>query len=352
MTYGRVAGLRPGVRAHRALPTSEEIEQEVAEFNQLRQDGTDPDTGQPFDNVERLLDLFLHPQRDRRRRDAGSATTASDRMGRTPNRYGEDIIVGPDVPPSRGAAAGVTVAPRSSSRPRTARSGSPPCPCATTTPAGHWWWSTSSTTSTPSSTARMRTYAIVALLSLGVIVVPARQSGRLLARCAPCARPRATSPPPTCRAGSPSAATTTSPTHPHVQRDARPARGRRSQTSASSSTTPATSCRTPLTVVRGHLELIDAATPRTSRATRELLARRGGPDVAAGRRPDAARQGPATRLRQPEPVDLDALTHDAARQGPGPRRPRLAAGRGRRRASCSSTSSGSPRRCSSSPTTP
>ena len=38
---------------------SEAIEQELAEFAQLHQDGVDPETGEPFDDVERLLDLYL-----------------------------------------------------------------------------------------------------------------------------------------------------------------------------------------------------------------------------------------------------------------------------------------------------
>ena len=62
----------------------------------------------------------------------------------------------------------------------------------------------------------LRTYALVALLSLGLITtIAAFQSGRPAGpACAPWRRPLATSPRPTCPAASPSRATTTSPPSP------------------------------------------------------------------------------------------------------------------------------------------
>ena len=196
----------------------------------------------------------------------------------------------------------------------------------------------------------LRTYAIVSLLSLvAITAVAAWQSGRLLAPL------RSLND--TAREIS---ATDLSRRLPETGNDDITAltrtfnemldrlEARVHRPARSSSTTPATSCRTPLTVLAGHLELLDVRDPDEVAATRALLARRGRPDVAAGRRPDPAGQGrPARASSRPHPVDLD-------RARPAPCWPRPAAlgdrdwevdGAGVVTVA-GSTSSGSPRRCS------
>ena len=128
-------------------------------------------------------------------------------------------------------------------------------------------------------------------------------------RCARCARPRRRSARPTCPGGSPRPATTTSPRSP----------------------APSTACsagwrqafvgqrqflddvghelKTPLTVLRGHLELLDADDPEEVAADPRPAARRDRPDVPAGRRPDPAREVGPARLPRPAPVSLERLTH-------------------------------------------
>ena len=57
-----------------------QADQEVAEFLQLQEQGTDPETGQPFTSTERLLRVFLErnvPERRASCSSAGSATGPS-----------------------------------------------------------------------------------------------------------------------------------------------------------------------------------------------------------------------------------------------------------------------------------
>ena len=109
--------------------------------------------------------------------------------------------------------------------------------------------------------------------------------------------------------------------------------------------------KTPLTVLRGHLELLDVGSPAEIAETRELLldeidrmSRLVGELIllAKSDRPDFV---------TPRPVDLDRAHRRHPGQGPRPGRPGLDPRRDRQRHGLASTSSGSPRRCSSSATT-
>ena len=113
---------------------------------------------------------------------------------------------------------------------------------------------------------------------------------------------------PTSRAASTSAATTRSPSSAHVQRDARPARaGVRAQREFVSDA--GHELRTPITIIRGHLELLgddpdDAARPsaRHRRARPHEPLRRGPADAGQGRAPRL----PAPRGPRPRPADRRA----------------------------------------------
>ena len=198
-----------------------------------------------------------------------------------------------------------------------------------------------------------RTYAIVALLSLLVITgLAAWQSGRLLAPLRDAARDR--------RGDHRHRPVPAAPgdgqrrhhrAHPHLQRHARPAGG---------------GLRRPAPVPRRRRPRAEDAADRAARPPRaarprrpaggrrdpDAAARRGRPDVPAGRRPDPAGQDRAAGLpRHPQPVDLERLTDTvlAKARGLGDRDWRLD---GAGEATSRWTSSGSPRRCCSSPTTP
>lgn len=56
LTYGLV-------RADNAHRANEDVVQEIREFHQLTAEGVDPETGEPFESTERLLELFLARQR-------------------------------------------------------------------------------------------------------------------------------------------------------------------------------------------------------------------------------------------------------------------------------------------------
>ncbi len=110
--------------------------------------------------------------------------------------------------------------------------------------------------------------------------------------------------------------------------------------------------RTPVTILRGHLELLDPYDHEDVTTTRELLLdeidrmSRLVDDLivlAKAGRPDFLR---------PAPTDVGALSDQVARQGACHRRPPLGAGRARGRHRSCSTASGSPRRCCSSSPTP
>ena len=81
-----------------------QITQEIAEFRTLR-DGTDPQTGKPFTSAERLIELFLGrnvPDDDELLVSYVDGTAT----GRTANRYGDDVF---DVPAYRQALEEVIV---------------------------------------------------------------------------------------------------------------------------------------------------------------------------------------------------------------------------------------------------
>ena len=135
---------------------------------------------------------------------------------------------------------------------------------------------------------------------------------------------------------------------PDLQRHARPARGGLRRASGGSSTTRATSCKTPLTVAARPPRAARRRQPGGDRRDPRAAPRGGRPDVAAGRRPDPAGQERPPRLRHHAP----GRPHRADRGHRWPRPAASATGTGRldgtaERHGRGSTSSGSPRRCCS-----
>ncbi|MDP3894500.1 HAMP domain-containing sensor histidine kinase [Nocardioides sp.] len=158
----------------------QQIDQEILEFRELQQRGQDPETGEPFDDVERLLTTFLErniPDDD----EMLVAYTSGAPQNRTRNRYGQEVL-------DEAAYQSAIAALRDEGGTRKFRSAQ----------FGEVW-----VTVVPVRNNRtqgllaiinflddehielnrtMGTYAIVALLSLGLITLLAGlQSGRLLA---------------------------------------------------------------------------------------------------------------------------------------------------------------------------
>ena len=307
------------------LVTSQ-ITQEIAEFRELRRD---PNTGEPFDDVGRLLDVFLTrnvPDDD----EMLVGYVEGARTIRTLNRYGQEFLDEPAylrVLDERADDGGTSILDSAT--------------------FGEVW-----VTLVPVRNAQgegslvivnfladeheelestLRTYSVVAFLSLLLITgLGALQSGRLLA------------PLRTLEETARDISTTdlsrripergnddiTSLTRTINSMFARLDEGFRDQRQFLDDA--GHELRTPLTVLRGHLELLDADDPAERAETQELLleevdrmSRLVGDLIllAKSRRPDflVARRG---RPRDADPV--------RARQGPRAGRPRVDPGRGRR----------------------
>ena len=201
----------------------------------------------------------------------------------------------------------------------------------------------------------MRTYAVVVAALLGADRRRPRGSSRAgcCARCARCDdgprhhRDRPLPAPPRDRQRRHH--------RPHAHRSTRmlAASSTRSRRSAQFLDDAGHELRTPLTVLRGHLELLDHDDPEDVADDPRPAARRDRPDVAAGRRPDPARQVRPSRLRRRRgPASAERSSTSVHRKARGAGRPQLGARTPRRRGAWPrSTSSGSPRRCSSCATT-
>ncbi|MGD9961291.1 ATP-binding protein [Nocardioides sp.] len=288
---------------------SEQIDQEIAEFRQL-QGGRDPQTGERFDDVGRLLTLFLArnvPDDD----ELLVGYTEGERTQRTRNRYGEQILTSSDyeqIVDDLSTNGGTRILASAE--------------------FGEVWISVvplayESSLATEGALVivnfledehaelrrTMQTYAIVALLGLGLIlVIAASQSARLLA---PLRAVRETA--------EEISATDLSRRIPERGNDditaltrtvngmlARLESGFESQREFLDDA--GHELRTPLTVLRGHLELLDHGNPDDFAETKALLideldrmARLVGDLtlLAKSRRPDFLTM---------EPVSLESLT--------------------------------------------
>jgi signal transduction histidine kinase len=281
-----------------------QIDQEIAEFRELE---IDPLTGRPFDDVGRLLNVFLTrnvPDDD----EMLVGYVAGEVPERTPNRYGQEVLDEPDF-----RAAVDDLADDGGTR------------VIESPEFGETWVTVVPVVDTRGSGAlvivnfladeheelrrTLRTYTLVALLSLGLITtIAAFQSGRLLAplrTLEETAREITTTdlsrriP----ERGNDDITALTRTINGMLERlEAGFAAQRRFLDDAGHE------LRTPLTVLRGHLELLDAGDPAELAETRDLLldevdrmSRLVGDLIllAKSRRPDFLVQGE---------VDLDTLT--------------------------------------------
>ena len=291
---------------------TEQIDQEIAEFRALR---VDPSTTRPFDDVGRLLNVFLTrnvPDDDEML--VGYVTGQSPE--RTRNRYGEEVLEEPAYRRALAGMAGGGTTTIDSAR------------------FGEVWVTVVPVTNNASSGSlaivnflddehdelnrTMRTYSIVALLSLGLItVIAALQSGRLLAPLRTLEE------------------TAREVTATGLSRRI-PERGNDDITALTRTINnmlerleggfdaqrqflddAGHELKTPLTVLRGHLELLENGDPEDVAATQALLLdevdrmSRLVEDLillAKARRPDFV---------MVEPVDLEQLTHSVLAKARG-----------------------------------
>jgi two-component system, OmpR family, sensor kinase len=286
---------------------SEQIDQEIAELSQLRQD---PATGRPFTDVQRLLEVFLSrnvPDDD----EMLVGYAEGDAELRTQNRYGEEIFADPEyervvrdlladggfrtIESAQFGEVWVTVVPV---RNRTA------------TNSGALAIVTFLDDEHEELDRTMRTYAVVAAVSILVIAfIATLQSGRLLA---PLRRLRETTDEITetdlarrlPESGNDDITALTRTVNAMLARLEAAFVGQRQFLDDAGH-----ELRTPLTVLRGHLELLDPDDPEDVATTRDLLldevdrmGRLVGDLIllAKSRRPD---------FLSPQPTSLERLTH-------------------------------------------
>jgi two-component system OmpR family sensor kinase len=246
---------------------NEQISQEIAEFRALR---TDPNTGEPFDDVGRLLNVFLTrnvPDDD----EMLVGYVRGEIPERTVNRYGQEVLDEPayqDVLSDLSGAGGTRVIDSPT--------------------FGETWVTVVPVTNTDDEGAlvivnflrdeheelngTLQTYALIAALSLGLITaIAAFQSGRLLA---PLRTLEGTAREITAtdlsrripERGNDDITALTRTINGMLERlDAGFAAQRQFLDDAGHE------LKTPLTVVRGHLELLDSGDPAELEQTRELL---------------------------------------------------------------------------------
>ena len=275
---------------------NEQIDQEIAEFRALR-GGNDPDTASPFTDAAQLLNTFLTrnvPDDD----EMLVAYTGGAARGRTPNRYGEDVPGRSGLPPDSGRTPGRAVGPRPSSRPSTARSGSRSCRCGSTTATRATLVIVNFLDDEHSELNRtLQTYGIVALLSLGIITLLAGfQSGRLLS---PLRTLQETASDITAsdlsrripeRGNDDITALTRTINHMLDRLESTFTTQREFLDDAGHE------LKTPLTVLRGHLELLDDGSPADVAATRALLLDEVDRMARLVERPDPAGEDRPPRL--------------------------------------------------------
>ncbi len=252
---------------------NQQIDQEIAEFRLLQQRGVDPDTGERFDSVGRLLDVFLVrnvPDDDELL--VGYAQGQQDQ--RTQHRYGELVLVDPtyerivaDLRPEGG-----TRVMQSPEFGEVWISVVPVRYATSADPAGALTIVNFLDDEHFELRRTMQTYAIVALLSLGLImVIASSQSGRLLA---PLREVRETA--------EEISATDLSRRIPERGNDditalTRTVNGMLARLEAGFETQreflddAGHELRTPLTVLRGHLEVLDQDNPEDVAETKSLL---------------------------------------------------------------------------------
>ena len=274
---------------------SEQIDQEIDEFRVFEREGVDPQTGARFDDALRLVTVFL--ERNVPDDDEMLVGYEGDRpRSRTPNRYGESFLEDPQYL----AAVGSLLAEGGTREVDDATYGKvwvTAVPVRSETTDGALVIINFLDDEHTELESTLRTYAVVAVLSLGLItLLAALQSGRLLA---PLRSVR--------EIASDITTSDLSQRIPETGNDDITALTRtfndmldRLEDGVESQRRflddAGHELRTPLTVLRGHLELLDAGDPDEVDRTRDVAARRGGPDEPARRRPDPARQEPSARL--------------------------------------------------------
>ncbi|WP_309649777.1 ATP-binding protein [Nocardioides sp.] len=250
--------------------TSEQIDQEIAEFRRL-QGGDDPETGEAFTDVGRLLDLFLRRNVPDDDEILLAYTDAADEPSRTVNRNAEEFLTEP------GYEAAVTELFDEGGTEVLASDAFGEVwvtvlPVVNETTQGSLVIVSFLADEHDEINQTMQTYAIVALLSLGLLVLLAStQSGRLLA---PLRTLRETA--------SDITATDLSRRIPEQGNDDITALTRTFNvmldrleggfvTQRQFLDDAGHELKTPLTVLRGHLELLDASSPEDVDETRALL---------------------------------------------------------------------------------
>ncbi len=286
---------------------TEQVQQEIEEFRVLERRGVDPATGERFTDAHRLLTTFLRrnvPDDD----EMLVAYRDGEPSDRTPNRYGAPVLEDPRY----GDAVAGLLGQGGTARIDIERYGEvwvTAVPVRARGSQGSLVIISFLDDEHAELERTLRTYAIVALLSLGIITgLGAAQSGRLLA------------PLRTLReAASDISTTDLSRRIPEQGNDDitaltatfngmldRLESGVRAQRQFLDDA--GHELKTPLTVLRGHLELVDVGDPEELTETKELLLdevdrmSRLVQDLivlAKSRRPDFLR---------PEPVDLESLT--------------------------------------------
>ena len=286
--------------------------------------GVDPQTGAQLHRRAATGADLPGAQRPRRRRDARRPTRAASPQHAPPTGTARSFLDDPAYLAAVGDLLGRGRHARGATTRRTARSGSPPCPVPQRDrPRGAGDHQLPRRRARRARRSTLRTYAIVAVLSLGLItLLAALQSGRLLA---PLRAVRETARDITTsdlsrripETGNDDITALTRTFNDMLDRLEDGVRGaaavpRRRRARAADAAHRA--ARSPRAARRRR--------PRRGRAHPRAAARRGGPDDPAGRRPDPAGQEPAARLRQAAPVGPRRAHRVAAGQGPRAGRPR------------------------------
>ena len=325
-----------------------QISQEIAEFRALR---IDPNTGEEFDDVGRVLNVFLTrnvPDDD----EMLVGYVRGETPERTVNRYGQEVLDEPAYQDALAELDGVG-GTRVIESPTFGETWVTLVPVTNTQGEGSLVIVNFLRDEHEELDRTLRTYTLIALLSLGLITTIAGfQSGRLLAplRTLESTAREITTTDLSRRIperGNDDITALTRTINSMLERlDSGFAAQRQFLDDAGHE------LKTPLTVLRGHLELLDGEDPAELAADARAPPRRGRPDVPPRAGPHPAREEPPSRLPRPgRRCDLADLTQSVLAKATRARRPRAGSSTASPAAARCSTSSGSPRRCSSSPTT-